>query len=420
MSNKNIKKQENSKSKKNKNIMLYLLMIVISVYLVYAVYLLVKQPTDTFTIENGTLYLEETNVGYVIRDEVIVKGTNYKNGMEQIKTEGQKTAKGESIYRYYSANEQELIKKISDLDSKIQETIDGQSDWTVPDMKLIENQIDEKVELLNKTTDISKMTEYKKQINELVKKKAKIAGESSPAGSYLKQLYSQRTELEKQLNSGAEYVTAPVSGIVSYRIDGLEETLSPNNFSSLSKDFLEKLNINTGKMIATNNEYGKIIDNFTCYIATISDSEQAKEAQISDKVQVRLSNNVTIDARIVHISQENEDERLLILEINEQIEELTNYRKISFDLIWWSFSGLKVPNEAIAQENNISYVVRNRVGYLDKIPVKVAKQNEKYCIIKNYNTDELKELGFTDFSNLKKVSLYDEILLHPDTTEILQ
>lgn len=420
MSNKNIKKQENSKSKKNKNIMLYLLMIVISVYLVYAVYLLVKQPTDTFTIENGTLYLEETNVGYVIRDEVIVKGTNYKNGMEQIKTEGQKTAKGESIYRYYSANEQELIKKISDLDSKIQETIDGQSDWTVPDMKLIENQIDEKVELLNKTTDISKMTEYKKQINELVKKKAKIAGESSPAGSYLKQLYSQRTELEKQLNSGAEYVTAPVSGIVSYRIDGLEETLSPNNFSSLSKDFLEKLNINTGKMIATNNEYGKIIDNFTCYIATISDSEQAKEAQISDKVQVRLSNNVTIDARIVHISQENEDERLLILEINEQIEELTNYRKISFDLIWWSFSGLKVPNQAIAQENNISYVVRNRVGYLDKIPVKVAKQNEKYCIIKNYNTDELKELGFTDFSNLKKVSLYDEILLHPDTTEMLQ
>ena len=357
---------------------------------------------------------------YVIRDEIIVKGTNYKNGMEQIKTEGQKTAKGESIYRYYSINEQQLIQKISDLDSKIQETIDGQSEWTVPDMKLIENQIDEKVELLNKMTDISKMTEYKKQIDKLVKKKAKIAGESSPAGSYLKQLYSQRTELEKQLNSGAEYVTAPKSGIVSYRIDGLEETLSPNNFSSLSKEFFDKLNLNTGKMIATNNEFGKIIDNFSCYIATISHSEQAKEAQIADKVKVRLSNNIIIDAKIVHISQENENERLLILEINKQIEELTNYRKISFDLIWWSFSGLKVPNQAILQENNISYIVRNRVGYLDKIPVKVAKQNEKYCIIKNYTTDELKELGFTDFNNLKKVSLYDEILLHPDTVEILQ
>lgn len=420
MSNKNVNKQEKPKHKKNKNIMLYLLMVVIAVYLAYAVYLLVKQPTDTFTIENGTLYLEETNVGYVIRDEIIVKGTNYKNGMEQIKTEGQKTAKGESIYRYYSINEQQLIQKISDLDSKIQETIDGQSEWTVPDMKLIENQIDEKVELLNKMTDISKMTEYKKQIDKLVKKKAKIAGESSPAGSYLKQLYSQRTELEKQLNSGAEYVTAPKSGIVSYRIDGLEETLSPNNFSSLSKEFFDKLNLNTGKMIATNNEFGKIIDNFSCYIATISHSEQAKEAQIADKVKVRLSNNIIIDAKIVHISQENENERLLILEINKQIEELTNYRKISFDLIWWSFSGLKVPNQAILQENNISYIVRNRVGYLDKIPVKVAKQNEKYCIIKNYTTDELKELGFTDFNNLKKVSLYDEILLHPDTVEILQ
>ena len=28
--------------------------------------------------------------GYIIRDEVVVKGNQYKNGMEQIKSEGEK------------------------------------------------------------------------------------------------------------------------------------------------------------------------------------------------------------------------------------------------------------------------------------------------------------------------------------------
>ncbi len=85
----------------------------------------------------------------------------------------------------------------------------------------------------------------------------------------------------------------------------------------------------------------KVINNFKCYIATISDSEQAKNAKVGDNVQVMLSNNKTIDATIQYISQENDDETLLVLEIDKQIEEFTNYRKISFNLIWWSYSGLK-------------------------------------------------------------------------------
>ena len=410
-------KTENKKSKKNsKKIIVYVVFVLIFIYLAYAVYLLVKQPTDKVTVENGTLYLEETDIGYVIRDEKVVKGNNYKNGMEQIKTEGEKTAKGESIYRYYSKNESDLTKQIAELDSKIQEALDGQTDLFSSDIKLIENQLDEKIELLNKTTDLAKLTEYKKEITKLISKKASIAGENSPSGSYLKKLYNQRTKLEEQLNSGAEYIKAPESGIVSYKVDGLEETLTPDNFSTLSKEFLEKLNLKTGQIIATNDECGKVINNFKCYIATISDSKQAKEAKVGDSVKVMLSNNKTIEA---NISQENDDEMLLVLEINKQIEELTNYRKISFNLIWWSYSGLKVPNSAIVEQDGLNYVVRNRAGYLTKILENVKKQNDKYSIIKNYTTDELKNLGFssTEINKMKKISIYDELIVNPDLSK---
>ena len=412
------------KETNKKRIIIYISIILIILYLMYAVYMLVKQPTDKVTVDKGTLYLEETDIGYVIRNEQVVKGNNYKNGMERIKNEGEKTAKGDSIYRYYSKNEEKLKEQIADLDTKIQEALTKQAgletSLKLSDIKLLENQIDEKVELLNKTTDISKIAEYKKQIMNLVTKKAKISGESSASGSYLKQLYNQRAKLEEQLNSGAEYIKAPSSGIVSYKVDGLEETLTPNNFSTLSKEFLEKLNLKTGQLIATNDECGKVIDSSNCYIATISNSEKAKNAKVKDSVQVRLSNTKIINAKISYISQENENETLIILEIDKQISELANYRKISFDLIWWSDTGLKIPNQAIVEENGLNYVVRNRAGYLDKILVEVTRKNDKYSIVSNYSTDELKELGYTtdEIINMRKLSIYDEVVLNPDLSKV--
>lgn len=413
-------KSDKKRKLDNKKIIIYIVVLLVLIYMIYAVYLLVKQPTNKVTVDKGILYLEETNIGYVIRDEQVVKGDNYKNGMEHIKNEGEKTAKGDSIYRYYSKNEEELKKQISELDEKIQEALKGQKGIFSSDVKLLENQLDEKIELLNRTTDISKIEEYKKQISEIVTKKAKLSGESSAAGSYLKQLYGQRAQLEEQLNSGAEYIKAPVSGIVSYKVDGLEETLIPNNFSALSKEYLQNLNLKTGQLIATNDECGKVIDTSKCYIATISNSEETKNAEIDGKVQVRLSNNKIIDAKISYISQENEEETLVILEINNQIAELANYRKISFDLIWWSSTGLKVPNLAIVEEDGLNYVVRNRAGYLDKILVEVKRKNEKYSIVSNYDTEELKELGFTNsqITAMKKISIYDELIVEPDLEKI--
>ena len=397
------------------------ILLVLLIYLIYVIYLLIKQPTNVFTVEEGKLYKEETDIGYVIRNEKVVRGENYKNGMEQIITEGEKAAANENIFRYYSTNEESLKTKIAELDGKIQEAM-AKEDTNIPtsDVKILENQIDQKIENINKITNMSQLKEEKKQIDELVSKKAKIAGETSPQGSYLRNLIEERKGYESQLNSGAEYVKAPISGIVSYRVDGLEEVLTPDNFSNLSKEYLEGLNLSTGKIVATSNEAGKVIDNFYCYIATITSSEEAKQAEVGDKVKARLSNNIETDAEITNIIKEDDGDIILILRLTEQIKELINYRKITFDLIWWNTSGLKVPNQAIVTENELNYVVRNRAGYLSKILVKIKRQGDKYSIIESYDTEELKDLGFSDteIANYKKISIYDEVLINPDLSKV--
>ena len=404
--------------KNRKLFLVYILIVVAVIYCFYKVFVLIQNPTDTFTVEQGKIYQEEANTGYIIREETVVKGSNYKNGMSQIKTEGERVAKNEAIFRYYSNNEENLVKKIAELDEKIDEAMNGQTELLSSDIKSLEKQIDEQILLLREVNSIQTIKETKKELNDNITKKAKIAGELSPSGSYLKKLIDERSEYENSLNEGAEYLTAPISGVVSYKVDGYEEILSPDNFSNLTKDTLKNIDTKTGQIVADSKESGKIINNFECYIACVLNSEQAKDAEVGDIVELRLPNNAEISATIEYISNEDDD-IIIVFKLTEQVQELVSYRKISFDIIWWSYSGKKVPNSAIGTEkkgdNEISYVVRTRAGYQDKILIKIKKQNDKYSIVENYTNAELQELGYSaeEIYGRSTLTLYDEILKNP-------
>lgn len=410
----------NKKEKPKINIVKLIVVSIISIllcsYLLYNIIELIKQPTDLFIVESGKISLEEDSIGYIIRDEIIISGENSENGLVQIKTEGERVAKGESVFRYYSKNEEELNTKIKELDSKIQEALDGQATIYSNDIKILEGQIEENIEKIRRTNDIAKVKEYKKNINNYITKKAQIIGELSPSGTYIKQLIKERNNYEKELNSGVEYIKAPTSGIVSYRIDGMESEFSVNDFSNLNKEMLENINLKTGQIVATSNTEGKIINNFYSYIATIMNSEEAKSKKVGDIITLRLSTSTEVKAEITYIKEQEDGSILLIFKITKGVEELINYRKIAIDVVWWSDSGLKVANSAIRYENNIPYVIKNMAGYEYKIYVKIVSQNENYSIVKNYTTDEYKNLGFKDeeIKNMKKINLYDEILTNPD------
>ena len=410
---------KNSKKKINKSKITGLILLVLIVsFLVYATYEIIKLvavPTNTFIIENGSISSEESVIGYVIREERTVKGANYKNGMVQIKTEGEKVAKGENIFRYYGAKEEDIKQKIAEINENIQKAISGQTQFLTSDINAIDNQIANKIEGISEENEIQKIKEHKKDIDTYITKKSKITGDLSQAGSYINQLIQEKNKYDEELKKNSEYVTAPMSGVVSYRIDNLEEVLTPNNFENLDKEFLEELGLKTGQIVSSNSEMGKIINNYECYIATIMESKEAKESQIGNKVTLRLSTQENITATIEY-KKEKDNYVLLILKINNCVEKLIDYRKISIDVIWWEYGGLKVPKSAIIYDNGLSYIVRNRGGYLSKILVKISKEGENYCIISNYDSKELKELGFTtaEINNMKQVTIYDEIVLNPD------
>ncbi len=411
---------ENNKKPKNitKYILVSIIVIAIIAFAIYMITNLLQKPADKVVIEKGTVSEEESTQGYVIRDEEVITGQNYKNGMLQIKTEGERVAKGDPIFRYYTNNEQELLKQIQELDVQIQEAMENENTQIFnTDIKLIEEQIAEQLNNLHGLNNLQKIKEYKKEIDNLITKKAKIAGDLSPAGSYLRSLVEQRSNLENQLNTGSEYVNAPRAGVVSYRVDGLEAVLTPNSFSSLNSDFLEGLNLKTGELVTTSAESGKIVNNFQCYIACVLSSEEAKNAVVGEKVTLRLSNQTEVEAEIEYTYHETLEKIIIVFQINNAIEELINYRKISLDVIWWQATGWKVPNSAIQYKaEDLVYVVRKRSGYSDNVYVKILKQNGNYSIIDNYTyselSEKLEELNIEEnIETRPTLSLYDEVLI---------
>lgn len=398
--------------KKGRRIIAILSIIAVLIYVISAVYMLIVNPTDTYVVKQGTITEEDEAVGYIIRNECVVKGEDYANGIYAIASEGQRVAVGESIFRYYSDSETEIKTKISGLNYKIQELLLQEKGVTSADIKSIEKQIEEKIQNINSLTNYEEIVENKKNIDSLISKKINFIGDVTD-NKEIKSLVKERKTYEEQLKNGSEYQKAEMSGIVSYRVDGLEEKLSVDNFEIITEKYLQDLDLQTGKIVSASNECGKVIDNFKCYIAITMNSKNANEAQVGKTVDLRISNNKEYAAKIVQINEET-GKRTIIFEISSMTEELINHRKIAVDVIWRNESGLKIPKQALTQENGLYYVIRNKAGVQSKVLVKVEVQTDKFAIIAPYDNDELKELGYsaTEIRNYKIISIYDEIMLN--------
>ena len=66
---------------KGRKIIALLSAIIIIVYIIWAIYLLIVHPVDTYVITQGTISQEDESVGYIIRDEQVQKSTNSSNGI---------------------------------------------------------------------------------------------------------------------------------------------------------------------------------------------------------------------------------------------------------------------------------------------------------------------------------------------------
>jgi len=353
--------------------------------------------------------------GYIIRDEEVLKGENTSTGITQIVTEGTRVSSGQAAFRYYASNEDEVTTQIEELDRKIDAALfEEENNIPSPDIANLELQIKQELENIYGESNLGLVREYQKRINNYTVKKGEIAASLSPEDSVVRSLVEQRTALSNMLTSDSETIYAPKPGVISYKVDGLEDKFLVNNgdLSYINYELLNDLQLNACSSIPESKEAGKIINNYNCYIACPMNTQNSEVAEVGDKVVLRLPDTSEVNSEIVQINEDN-GKRIIIFKIKEKVENLLEYRKISLDVIWWKYSGWKVSNSALIQKDDLTYIMRNSAGVKEEILVKVLRQNDTYSIVENYTDDELLELGFTqdEIVEFPKVKLYDEIIV---------
>ena len=417
------------KSKKNQTAIhvIFSIILIVFVYSFVQLILFLRQPTNSTLVRDGELVNSEDFVGYVIRDEEIVDNSSYIGVPSIVVTDEKRVPKGGTIISYVSNEQEALINKINELDAKIQEAMESKPSIYSPDVKNLEADIQDKLyKLLARKSDVYEVYEYKTAINESIEKKAKIVGELSPAGSKIKELISERMKYEIELNESNQELKATKAGLVSYRVDNYENILTPNSFSSLSIEELEKIKINVGQVVPINTDKVKIVNNFECFLAVPMEAEKAESLTLNSIVKLRFNNMAEdyVKSTVEYISDEENNKKLVIFKVPTNTEVLTKYRKINLEIIWWSDNGLKVPNDAIKYvtlkneqtgENiaTIPMITIIESAYQEKAWVKVIRSTDKFSIVENYTDEELIEMGISEEMIKKRtdIKMYDEIIV---------
>ena len=132
------------KKKINQNIVLVAMSIVIIciVFFVVSLVRLFQKPANTVLVKQGELINYEEVVGYIIREEELVDTSAYDGMIKAAVSDAERVSKGSVIMNFVSKAEEQLVKKIAELDTKIEKAIESQQTIFTNDVKVLDAEIE--------------------------------------------------------------------------------------------------------------------------------------------------------------------------------------------------------------------------------------------------------------------------------------
>lgn len=398
------------KIKKNKhNILAVVMVIAIIVTIsIYKKYLNVK---TTYTVVNGYVEKSTDTLGVILKDETVVELSNNQATIPIIE-QNKRIAKGDIIAMYKNGQYDEYLNSIDELDKVIQTLIVDLPASYSNDVASIDEQITTLAKQAKKETSYIKMQEYKSKIDELAYKKVIILGERSPEGSKIRELIEQRKQIEKDAKFvNGNSIIAPVSGVATYKIDGLENLINIDNILNYDVAKLEDI-ISKYKTNNINNFGVKIVDNYNAYILVKEQKgENDKYIEVNKKYNLKFGEEDIeyITAKLVKCL-DGKDYNYVIFQIENGIENLVDLRAINIEVVWKKVFGMAVPKSAIKtnEEKNYKYVTLvYGTQYID-VPINIIIESDNICIVENLSKEERSELGITTSYILE---LYDKLVI---------
>ncbi len=236
----------------------------------------------------------------------------------------------------------------------------------------------------------------------------------------MESLLERRESLYQQILKYDKKIYSRNSGLVSYNIDGWEESLHPTSLNEISVDILDiDKEINGQKKEAGSNPVFKIIDDYQWLVIVKVDGELYSKFEIDDRLEISISSNeeLLVSAKLPVIDTIEEDNtRLLVLEGTKYIEKLYDKRKVDISIVTVKENTLRIPERSLVERDGINGVlVKEFYGVVTFRPVEVIANDDRYAYVSKGDSNGYIKSGE---ESVRTISIFSEIIIEPESAQV--
>ena len=368
-------------------------------------------------------------VGILVRQETVLPA---QTGIVDVtRSEGEKVGVGQSVAQVYrdsqAQNNQADLEALADQIQLLEYSSDGGG---VDSAAKLDENILQAVTALHAASgvgDYNQLEDQARTLKSTVLKRGYVYGNGLGAeelSQKLNDLKSQYAALKQQTSSSTSSVRAPQSGVFSTLVDGYETAVTPQTVFQLTPASLSALLAGQGK--EAGGGMGKLITSTRWYFAAALPVSVAERLKEGSTATLRFSGDFDqdIDMRVDQVGQAEGDKSVVIFSTDRYLSQTTLLRQQTAELIFNSWSGLRIPKQALRMEKSTytdketgQEVQNNRLGVYALLggraefkTVEVVTEGDDYYVVRS-TTDESDALRAGDEVIVRATELYDGQLL---------
>ena len=368
-------------------------------------------------------------VGILVRQETVLPT---QTGIVDVtRSEGEKVGVGQSVAQVYrdsqAQNNQADLEALADQIQLLEYSSDGGG---VDSAAKLDENILQAVTALHAASgvgDYNQLEDQARTLKSTVLKRGYVYGNGLGAeelSQKLNDLKSQYAALKQQTSSSTSSVRAPQSGVFSTLVDGYETAVTPQTVFQLTPSSLSALLAGQGK--EAGGGMGKLITSTRWYFAAALPVSVAERLKEGSTATLRFSGDFDqdIDMRVDQVGQAEGDKSVVVFSTDRYLSQTTLLRQQTAELIFNSWSGLRIPKQALRMEKSTytdketgQEVQDNRLGVYALLggraefkTVEVVTEGDDYYVVRS-TTDESDALRAGDEVIVRATELYDGQLL---------
>ena len=418
--------------KQGKSVITFAMAAIAVALVIYFGFYVAKVFSEPYTTALAYTYTSNDSaeaVGILVRQETVLPA---QTGIVDVtRSEGEKVGVGQSVAQVYRDSQAQTnqadLEALADQIQLLEYSSDGGG---VDSAAKLDENILQAVTALHAASGVGDYNQLEDQVRTLkstVLKRGYVYGNglgSEELTQKLNDLKSQYAALKQQTSSSTSSVRAPQSGVFSTLVDGYETAVTPQTVFQLTPSSLSALLAGQGK--ESGGGVGKLITATRWYFTAALPVSVAERLKEGSTATLRFTGDFDqdIDMRVDQIGEAEGDKSVVVFSTDRYLSQTTLLRQQTAELIFNSWSGLRIPKQALRMEKSTytdketgQEVQNNRLGVYALLggraefkTVEVVTEGDDYYVVRS-TTDESDALRAGDEVIVRATELYDGQLL---------